>query len=104
MLFQFHTGKADKDLETALKAVPPRCRSAFIRQALRWYLLPGGGQEVLQKLEAIESLLQNHRPASPADFSKPSRTPAAQQEQEKANAAAILAAFGGEGGPKDSMA
>lgn len=89
MLFQFHTSGADHDVEEALKALPRRARSAVIRQALRAYLLPGGQQEVLNRLDQVLRRLD----AGSEPF-RPSVSTPDDAAMIAANRTAILGAFG----------
>jgi hypothetical protein len=76
----FSLRKDDTELITILNALPERVRSVVIRQCLAAALLPGGHQDVLDAIHALESRIAQGAikaavtppsPSDPADDADP---------------------------------
>ncbi len=48
----------DGELLMALDAIPPRQQATVLRQALTWYLVPGGFGEIISRLDHLTASSQ----------------------------------------------
>jgi hypothetical protein len=90
----------DADIIRALAAVPRGQRHARLRDALRWYFVPGGFADVLAELAAVRQALAAAPLPAAAPPDPPSDAEAAIAAEQEELLAHILAAFPPPDGPK----
>ncbi|WP_053958121.1 hypothetical protein [Sulfobacillus thermosulfidooxidans] len=76
----------DQDLLAFLQQIPVGQRGTLLRQALRWYFLPGGFHDVVSRLDQLNAALSSGALAAlPAsDTSVPSPSPPDEDTAQKA--------------------
>jgi hypothetical protein len=90
----------DADLVDALSGIPAGEREARLRDALRWYFVPGGFADVLAELAAVRRALAAAPLPAAAPPDPPSDAEAAIAAEQEELLAHILAAFPPPDGPK----